>query len=165
MLRIWLGKETTPVHHTEITLLETNIDDMNPEIYGYVMERLFEQGALDVWFTPIYMKKNRPATMISVLVPHTLETAAVKILMQETTTLGIRVRPGSKRHTAERSAFTFKSSLGGSDGKSKYDSKAAQPVYAPEYDECRRIAMELHMPIQNVYRILEQEAKDHIEHK
>ena len=94
-----------------LVLLETNIDDMNPQIYGYLMERLFAEKAADVWFTPIQMKKNRPAVMLSVLAPSTLEAKLTEIIMRETSTLGIRSRRVS-RHVAQREIVEFDSSLG-----------------------------------------------------
>ena len=72
-MRVWIGEETGGGNEDGLVLLETNIDDMNPQIYGYLMERLFAEKAADVWFTPIQMKKNRPAVMLSVLAPSTLE--------------------------------------------------------------------------------------------
>ena len=69
VVRIWIGEETGGGNDDGLVLLETNIDDMNPQIYGYLMERLFAEKAADVWFTPIQMKKNRPAVMLSVLAP------------------------------------------------------------------------------------------------
>ncbi|RPJ63138.1 MAG: nickel pincer cofactor biosynthesis protein LarC, partial [Dehalococcoidia bacterium] len=99
ILRIWMGETSGATHTGGMVLLETNIDDMNPQIYDYVMEKMFKQGALDVWFTPIQMKKNRPAIMLSVLAEDKSEIAMVEILMRETSTLGVRSRPIS-RHIA-----------------------------------------------------------------
>jgi len=78
----------------EICMLETNIDDMNPEILGYVMNRLFENGALDVFYTPVYMKKNRPGVLLTVLTDKEHEEKLVDIILTETTTLGIRKTKG-----------------------------------------------------------------------
>ncbi|MFW6174489.1 MAG: nickel pincer cofactor biosynthesis protein LarC, partial [Chloroflexota bacterium] len=84
-----------------LTLLETNIDDMGGELFGYVQERLFESGALDVWMTPIQMKKSRPAVMLSALVRDTDADTAASIIMRETSTLGLRARP-VQRYEAQR---------------------------------------------------------------
>ena len=92
-------------------LVETNIDDMSAELLGYVQESLFAAGAADVWFTPIQMKKNRPAVMVSVLCQEALESEVVGILLRETSTLGVRVRDVG-RYEAEREVFEFESSLG-----------------------------------------------------
>ena len=154
-LRLWLGeKEATPADG--LLLFETNIDDMNPEHYGYVMEQLFAAGALDVWFTPIQMKKNRPATMLSVLARTALEGAVADVLLRETSTLGLRVQPVS-RHEAQREALRFESSLGEVAVKVKRRGAAILQV-APEYDDCRRIAVERRLSLQEVYRVVEREA-------
>ena len=100
-LALWLGEADDAPVRREITLLETNIDDASPQLLGYAQERLFELGALDVWHTPIQMKKNRPGTLFSVLVPASLEAQAVSLLLRETTTLGVRRRV-VERYEAER---------------------------------------------------------------
>src|SRR5687767_14645813 len=85
------GVETTR-NTDRLVLLETNIDDLSPQILGFVMERAFEIGALDCWFTPIQMKKNRPAVMLSVLCETAARASLAELIYRETTTLGIRVR-------------------------------------------------------------------------
>ncbi|HCJ66071.1 MAG TPA: TIGR00299 family protein, partial [Elusimicrobia bacterium] len=77
----------------EVLLLETNIDDMNPQIYPYVMEKLFKKGALDVWLTPVQMKKGRPGIVLSCLVKSEKKEEIIDLLFRETTTLGIRILP------------------------------------------------------------------------
>ncbi|KPK21729.1 MAG: hypothetical protein AMJ76_01865, partial [Dehalococcoidia bacterium SM23_28_1] len=100
VLRLWLG--TTGEETRQLMLLaETNIDDMSPEIVGYVQERLFASGAADVWLTPIQMKKGRPGVMLSVLCPVEAESAIVSVLLRETSTLGVRLRE-VRRQEAER---------------------------------------------------------------
>jgi uncharacterized protein (TIGR00299 family) protein len=157
VLRIWLGEQETPETGDELRLLETNIDDMNPQVYGYLMEQIFAAGAADVWFTPIQMKKNRPAVMLSVLTPAHLEAEMMDIIMKETSTLGVRVRPVS-RHVAQREAFDIESSLGHAGVKVKRFSGDIVMV-APEYDDCRRIAAERKLPFSEVRRIIEEEAR------
>ena len=110
-LALWLGSEQTAKYSVGVKLIETNIDDMSGELLGYVQERLFETGARDVWFTPIQMKKNRPATMLSVIVSADKEAEAVDLLMRETSTLGVRVRP-LERIEAEREVVRIDTSLG-----------------------------------------------------
>lgn len=156
-LRLWLG-ETIPLPSSEIILMETNIDDMNPELYGYLMERLFSLGALDVWFTPIQMKKNRPATMVSLLAPRSLEGTMAEVLFQESSTLGVRVQ-GVERHGVERRAVEFLSSLGRAAVKLKIASDGIQAV-SPEYEACRRLAQEHGLPLQEVYRRVAMEARE-----
>ena len=83
-LALWLGEETGAVYTADMRLIETNLDDTTGEMLGYVQERLFDLGAKDVWFTPIQMKKNRPATMLSAIVHSDLESNAINLVMRET---------------------------------------------------------------------------------
>ncbi len=151
LLRLWLG-QTTEVTPPELLLLETNIDDMNPELYGYVMERLFAQGALDVWFTPIQMKKNRPAVTLCVLASAQAEAALIETILRETSTLGVRVQPVSRRQ-AEREVVEIETSLGKAAVKLKRLHGSPVAV-VPEYEDCRRLALEHRLPLQEVYRIV-----------
>ncbi len=157
VMRLWIGQ--TPDHdgHEGMVLLETNIDDMNPQIYDYVMERLFAQGALDVWFTHIQMKKNRPAIMLSVLAPGDAESRLAETIMRETSTLGIRVRPVF-RHIAGRDIVEFESSFGKVNVKVKRFEDEIVSI-APEYDECKKIAAEKNIPLRDIYRMVEAEAR------
>ena len=157
VMRLWIG-ETSPVNDEDgMVLLETNIDDMNPQIYDYVMEKLFKQGALDVWMTPIQMKKNRPAIMLSVLSPSNLESALAETLMKETTTLGIRVRPVF-RHIADRESRVINTSFGKVKIKVKRYKGEVLSIM-PEYDECRKIATSKGLPLKKVYLIIEDAAR------
>ena len=158
VLALWTGEETGAAYTTELSMLETNIDDMSPELLAYVQERLFDLGARDVWFSPIQMKKNRPATMLSVLVPSELEFQAVTMVMRETSTLGVRVRPAA-RYEAEREVVEVDTSLGTVQVKVKRLEGAAVAV-SPEYEACRRIAVDRDIPLQEVYRIVQGEASD-----
>ncbi|MBI2917196.1 MAG: nickel pincer cofactor biosynthesis protein LarC [Chloroflexi bacterium] len=153
VLALWLGQVS--VDEERLVLLQTNIDDMSPQLHGYVMELLLGQGARDVWFTPIQMKKDRPGTMISVLATVDLEADLVATLFRETTTLGIRRLPVG-RHEAERESFAFKSSLGPVSMKRKRFQGQVLGV-APEYEDCRRLAQKHGLPLQEVYRRLARE--------
>ena len=133
---------------------------MSPELLGYVQERLFDLGARDVWFVPIQMKKNRPATMLCALVPGKLESTAVTLVMKETTTLGVRVRPVA-RYEAERETLEIETSLGPVQVKVKRLDGRAVSV-SPEYEECRRIALARAMPLQDVYRLVQAEAGERL---
>ncbi|MBI2850118.1 MAG: nickel pincer cofactor biosynthesis protein LarC [Chloroflexi bacterium] len=155
IVRIWLGEKKTSGAEEQLILLETNIDDMSPQIYGYLMDKLFAEKAADVWFTPIQMKKNRPAIMLSVLAPSFTESRLTEIILRETTTLGMRVRTVS-RHTAQREIITFDSSLGPVQTKVKRFQGDVISL-SPEYEDCRRIAQEREMPLQEVLRIVQAE--------
>jgi uncharacterized protein (TIGR00299 family) protein len=160
VMRIWIGEEIGLAEGEGPILLETNIDDMSPEIYGYLMEKLFAMQALDVWFTPIQMKKNRPAVMLSVLAPRHAEFDLTQTIMRETSTLGIRVSPVF-RHIAEREIIEFDSTVGHTKVKVKRFMGDILSVH-PEYEECRRIALERNIPLQEVYRIVESEARRYL---
>ena len=156
VLVIRIGRELEGPHAANLSLLETNIDDSTPEVLAYAQERLFELGARDVWFTPIQMKKNRPATMLSALVPFDLESEAVRLILRETSTLGVRVRSVS-RYEADREIVAVKTTLGQVSVKVKVlDGKPV--AIAPEYEDCRRIAIGRGLPLQEVLRIVRQEA-------
>ncbi len=166
-LRIWLG-ETSQSHQTrdeaslgiqqdQVVLLETNLDDVSGLVLGYTQERLFAIGALDVWNTPIQMKKNRPGTVLSVLVPKDKEREASEVILRETPTLGIRTRPVD-RYVAGRKMVIIETDLGPVSVKIKLlEGKAISA--APEPDEVRRIALETEKPFQEVYQIVTEEAR------
>jgi uncharacterized protein (TIGR00299 family) protein len=154
VLRIWIGDVVK--EEAGLVLLETNIDDMNPQFYDYVMEKLFKAGALDVWLAPIQMKKNRPAVLLNVLAPVSLEHKMTEIVLRETTTLGVRVRPVT-RHIAEREAMQVETGLGKVTVKVKRVKGKVAGVM-PEYDECRRLAEKHDMALRDVYRLVEEAA-------
>jgi len=160
VLALWIGDETGASYVTDLSLLETNIDDSTAEILAYTQEQLFEIGARDVWFTPIQMKKNRPATMLSALVPSDLESKAARLIMRETTSLGVRVRPAA-RYEADREIVKVKTSVGQVSVKVKAIDGVNMAV-SPEYDDCRQIATKKSLPLQDVYRIVQQEAADQL---
>ena len=140
----------------EVMELETNIDDSTGEVLGYVHERLMELGALDVWFTPIQMKKNRPATMLSVLVGRDLVDAAAEVILKETSTLGVR-RRSVHRYEAERQIVNVDTSLGVVSVKLKRIGDTIAQA-APEYEACKKIGLETGLPIAEVMRIVVNEA-------
>ncbi len=161
VLRVWIGEKEDGLTEEALVLLETNIDDMEPRIHGYLMERLFEGGAADVWFTPIQMKKGRPAVMLSVIAPLKHEASLTELIMRESSTLGVRRRPVC-RHTAEREVLEFASSLGQAHIKVKRFHGQPAGISA-EYEDCRRIALERGMPLREVIRMVEDEARGFIE--
>lgn len=149
LLRAWVGESQTD-SLPGFSLIETNIDDMNPEFYGHVMQLLFEAGALDVYLTPIYMKKNRPATMLSVIARQQDEHRLATLLLSETSTFGVRVQPFA-RYEAERRMVTAKTCYGEIPLKLKLmDGKALTAT--PEYETCRQIAQEKQVPLETVFR-------------
>ena len=161
-LRVWLGEmeqaEDSPVvPQDQVVLLETNLDDVSGLVLGYAQERLFAVGALDVWNTPIQMKKNRPGTVLSVLVPKDKEQLAAEVILRETPTLGIRTRLVD-RYVADRKMVTIETELGTVAVKLKLlEGKAISA--APEPDDVRRIAMENGTAFQEVYQKTSEEAR------
>lgn len=161
VLRVYLGEinEKSGINNTpsinckkeyeEAYIIDCNIDDMNPELYDYTMERLFNSGAMDVFLTPIIMKKGRPGIKLSVLCSESLENKLTDILLRETTTLGVRKykaqktmlkRENSKVNTKYGEIRIKSSLLNGKIIKIK-----------PEYEDCKRIAKEKDLPINLVY--------------
>jgi pyridinium-3,5-bisthiocarboxylic acid mononucleotide nickel chelatase len=129
-------------------LIECNIDDMNPEIYGYLFDRLFGAGASDVWVTPIVMKKGRPAATLSVLCEGARERAVVDIVLSETSTFGFR-KSVVEKTALERTVFEFVSSLGPVRVKTAFLGGTALKS-KPEYEDLRRIAEARGLPIRRV---------------
>lgn len=152
VLRVLVGtQDEVSGTHLEI---ETNIDDMNPQIFGHVMAKLFQAGALDVYFTPIFMKKNRPATKLSVIAGEKDELILCDILLRETSTLGVRVKPIS-RHEADREIRIVESRYGQIPVKLKtLNGETLQAT--PEFDVCVRLADQAGVPVARVL----QEAAD-----
>lgn len=145
---LWIGEAESAEVVGGLTLLETNMDDISPQILGYVQERLFDMGALDVWHTPIQMKKNRPGALLSVLLPTSLEEQAVTTLFQETSTLGVR-RRDVQRYEAAREIRDVDTVFGRLPVKVKL-LEGRVVAAAPEYDACRAIALERGIPLQEV---------------
>ena len=158
VLGLWIGEISEDAKTGGLSLLETNLDDSTGEILGYVQERLFEIGARDVWFIPIQMKKNRPATMLCAIVYERAERQAVDLIMRETTTLGVRVRP-IERYEAKRETRTVDTAFGPAGVKLKILDGETVAV-SPEYEDCRRIAAESGLPLNEVFRAVQRSAED-----
>ena len=159
VLRVYLGECGGQVER-RLVKLEANIDDMNPQIYGWLYEKLFNAGALDVWTTPIYMKKNRPAQMLSVLVDTQRQELCTKIIFEETTTIGLRVIEISRRVEAVRRMAKVETRFGEVMCKvSAYDGKIVS--ITPEYEDCRRLAEKNSVPLKAVWQeaLTKQEAR------
>jgi len=149
LLRILIGTEA-PGHETEtVVVLETNVDDCNPEWLGFLMERLFDAGALDVVFFPVQMKKGRPGVHIQVVGRPHQEDALVAVMTAETTTLGVRFRY-TQRRVQERSFEEVDSPWGRIRVKAVTD-RTGLRRYAPEYEACRQTALKHRIPLREVY--------------
>jgi pyridinium-3,5-bisthiocarboxylic acid mononucleotide nickel chelatase len=148
LLRVMVGE--MPVRESEnLFMIETNIDDMNPEIFDAVMESLFNAGALDVYFSSVIMKKNRPATKVSVLAEKQEREILSKILLRETTSFGVRFYEVG-RFTLEREIQKLKTSYGVI--KIKIGTLDGETVQAaPEFEDCRNAAYKKKLPVKKVY--------------
>jgi uncharacterized protein (TIGR00299 family) protein len=150
-LRLMLGEER-PVSPTresaDVMVIEANIDDMNPQNFAYVSEKLLQAGALDVFSVPVQMKKGRPGQMLQVLVPSGLEDHLSRLLFEETTTIGLRTYP-VHRTTLDRVFVEVETDYG--TVKIKVAKMNGQVVnFAPEFEDCARIARETNVPLKMV---------------
>jgi hypothetical protein len=149
LLRLFVGEAVSEGGAQQLAVLETNLDDMNPELFEHLMDRLFAQGALDVFYTPIVMKKSRPATLVSVLAePERVEELG-EVLFRESTTLGVRIQRVERR-CLEREWVEVETEFGrvrvkvGRHGSGRVTA-------APEYEDCRKLALEHGAPLKAVY--------------
>jgi len=157
VLRITIGEArfgmdqsvgATPAGDEIISVLEANLDDLSPQVIGYVTDRLFEAGALDVFLTPVQMKKNRPGSLLTVLAKPEDAEGLAQIVFAETTTLGVRRRE-EKRRALQRKWEAVATRFG--EVRIKIASMNGAVIsYAPEYEDCRRIAAEQRVPLKVV---------------
>jgi len=151
LLRVVVGETEDSADKTPLTIavLETNVDDQNPEGFELLMERAFAAGALDVFFAPIQMKKNRPATLVTVLCPTDKAEVLAGVLFRESGTFGVRVRE-QKRLTLERSWQTVTTEYG--DIRLKVGTWQGEEVsVSPEYEDCKAAALAHSVPLRLVY--------------
>lgn len=157
VLRVYVG-EYEERQTVKRYIIETNIDDMNPQNYEYVFDRLLAAGALDVWLTPIMMKKSRPAAALSVLVEEAGRERCADILFRETTSIGLRVMPVAERCEAERRTETVTTPYGAVSCKiSTYKGEIVS--LSAEYEDCRRLAKENDVPLKEVRQAALQEIR------
>ncbi|MDI6703829.1 MAG: nickel pincer cofactor biosynthesis protein LarC [bacterium] len=148
LLRIIVGDEILEYEEDEVALIETNIDDLNPQIYDLVFERLFSRGALDAYLVPILMKKQRPANMLSVITERKDLDKIIDIIFKETTTLGIRIKYiGRKRLPRKDTSINTKFGK----IKVKITEWDGRKRAIPEYEDCKKRALEEGVPFQEVY--------------
>ena len=153
VLRLTIGEAASSVLAANtasdtVTVLEANLDDMNPQVFGYVMDRLLEEGALDVFGMPVQMKKNRPGARLTVLAKPEDAARLTQIIFTETTTLGVRQRD-ERRQTLARKWQSVNTTWG--EVRIKIASMNGTVTnYAPEYEDCRRIAVEHRVPLKEV---------------
>jgi hypothetical protein len=149
LLRALLLSAEKTMETDSALVLETNIDDMNPEIYPYVVERLLDEGAMDAFLAPLVMKKGRPGVMLSVLCSPELKSKMIDVIYRETSTLGIRIS-SVERLKLPRKPVEIETPWGKIKGKkSTYGDRV---FITPEYDDCRRLSREKGIPLQEIYR-------------
>ena len=155
ILRVVMGEKEGAFLKDEILVLETHIDDMNPEILGYLMERLLAEGALDVAFTPIQMKKNRPGVKLTLLTHRDGLEKLGRVVLTESTAAGLRYYP-AERLMLTRTLEERETSLGRV--RVKVFHEGGRPLrVVPEFEECRRVADQRGLPLLEVYRVIERE--------
>jgi uncharacterized protein (TIGR00299 family) protein len=152
LLRIIIGEIPQKFNEEKLLLVETNIDDMNPEIYPYVIEKLLHSGANDAYLVPVIMKKGRPGILLSTLVNETKLDDILKVIFTQTTTLGVRIFE-IRRKKLKREQKEIDTPFGKVKFKIAIIENSERLV--PEFEECKRIAEEKNIPLIQVYKILE----------
>ncbi|MEW5908739.1 MAG: nickel pincer cofactor biosynthesis protein LarC [Thermodesulfobacteriota bacterium] len=157
ILRILLGRRagSPGKEEDQVSIIECCIDDMNPEFFGFLMERLFQDGALDVFWIPVFMKKNRPATMVQVVSRNEIREQIIRRILFETTTLGVRFTEAGRRILPRKSVPV----------QTRYGEIPAKQVteldgrirMVPEYEACRKVAIEKGIPLRIVYDELQKD--------
>ncbi|SDF14979.1 nickel pincer cofactor biosynthesis protein LarC [Sporolituus thermophilus] len=149
VLRVYLGTVQMEAKGQRAKLVETNMDDLNPQIYGYVMERLFAAGAYDVYLTPVIMKKNRPGTKLTVMISPDKLNEVVRLILTETSTLGVRILDCDSYHVA-RETVTVDTPWGAVRVKiGRLDGRIIN--IAPEFEDCRTIAERHNIPLKAIH--------------
>src|SRR5438094_7301015 len=152
VVRIMIGEAADKViagFDEEICVIEANLDDMNPQIYGYFLEKALAAGALDVYTTPVQMKKNRPGTLLTLLCKPQDTNSLMSLVFAETTTFGARTYRAQRR-TLPRESVSVHTQFG--DVRVKLSRLNGRILHvAPEFDDCRKLAVEKNVPLQRVF--------------
>lgn len=156
VLRLMIGTPAANAGMETVAVVETNIDDMNPQFYDYAMERLFEMGVQEVFLTPIFMKKNRPATLLTVICPSEKLSSVTGFLLQETTTIGLRWHE-EERSRADREIQSLQTKYGRIHFKlARWEGRIVN--LSPEYEDCKRLALKKGVPLKEVFEEARKEA-------
>jgi uncharacterized protein (TIGR00299 family) protein len=148
VLRVLIGDDAAKAPSHTVVVIEAEIDDMNPQIFGVVMDRLLAEGALDVFYTPVQMKKNRPGTLLSVVAPPASREALTSIVFRETTTIGVRYREMT-RECLDRETRTVSTPFG--EVRVKIARRDDEIVNAsPEFEDCVNLANRHGRPIKEI---------------
>ena len=153
VLRVMIGEPAVGVTDEQLVMIETNVDDLSPQVLGYVMDRALELGALDCYFTPIVMKKSRPASLVSILCREEDRERLSEMVFSETTTLGLRTFSVSRR-ALEREIVKVETQYGPIDVKvARLNGRMINQM--PEYEQCRIAAVRANVAL----RVVEDEAR------
>ncbi len=148
LLRLMIGSSLEESGRERVNVIETNIDDMNPQLFDHIIERLLKMGALDIFLIPVMMKKNRPGILLTVISPLDKRDIITEFLLRETTTLGMRWRE-EERVRADREVLTLNTPHGKIRFKIAYW-KGEKVNLAPEYEDCKRIAIKQGIPLKDI---------------
>lgn len=164
VLRLTIGNKASDFKHDLVQMIETNIDDMNPQFYEHLMDTLFKNGAKDVFLTSVIMKKNRPGVVLNVLADPQKIDLLTEIIFNQTTTLGVRISEIQKRNILHREIITVKTPWGPARVKVRaLDS--SNKITSPEYDDCKKIANKNNIPIQIIYDKVKKIAQETLDSK
>jgi uncharacterized protein (TIGR00299 family) protein len=156
LLRLIIGTSTSTSGKERVIVIETNIDDMNPQFYDYIMEKLLAMGVLEVFITPIMMKKNRPATLLTVISPPEKLPSVTAFLLRETTTLGLRWREEERSRT-DRKIISLQTRYGKIRFKlARWEGRIVN--LSPEYEDCKRLALNKKVPLKELFEEARKEA-------
>jgi uncharacterized protein (TIGR00299 family) protein len=151
VLRVLIGRAEDRPHAERVAVVECEIDDMNPQIFGVVMDRLYAAGALEVFYVPVQMKKNRPGTLVTVIAPPGRRSAIADVLFRETTTIGLR-HYEVDRECLDREIISVETTLGAV--RFKIASRNGRVVNAtPEFEDCARLSVANNLPVKEVQAI------------
>ena len=156
LMRVIIGELDPDYTTDEVVSIETNIDNMNPEIYPYVIEELLSAGAHDAYVIPVVMKKGRPGVILSTLAERSKLDDILAVIFRETPTLGVRIQPIERRKLKRRQK-QIQTSMGSVNVKAITNN--GRELLAPEFEECKRIAREKNLPLIEVYKLLEKELR------
>ena len=149
LLRLIVGTLGSPFGKERVVVIETNIDDMNPQFYDYVIEKLLAMKVLEVFITPILMKKSRPGHLLTVICPSEMLASVTQFLLTETTTIGLRWHE-EERAKADREIVPCQTKYGRIRFKlSRWEGKVVN--LSPEYEDCKRLALEKGVPLKQIF--------------
>lgn len=162
LLRVYIGEEEEEYERDEVALVQTNIDDMNPEFLDYIIQRLLDEGALDVFTMPVGMKKGRVGSLLSVLVQKELLDGVILAIFRETTTFGVRIQYLERRRLP-RETIHVRTRYG--DVRVKIGRLGDRILnISPEYEDCKRVALQKTLPLKEVYDEAREEARRRCHH-